>query len=463
MESSLGLNDWAAGAGERRSAGFSALAFLLAATAVTPFAALALPVSLPLLASILTASLTTTVVAGLLLLFRARALRSTPTNVLAAGFFFASATMVPYLLLYPGMFAPFADFVNARPATSDLLAFSWHAGLLASMLAFGVLRRSEYGDLIMERRARGIVIVMALVYVFYTAAAISIHGLPVSYEGEHWTPFYLGVVGPVVAGLALGVIALALSRGRNASVLDLWLGIFAVAILTDVYLSMISTGHFTLGWYASRTVMLLATIALLGMLLWQAAQMFSALLVRADVLEGEAHTDIVTGLPNRRRFDEEFARAFGSAQRRAGAMAIAIVDIDHFKLYNDAFGHQAGDDALHGIAHAIADSVDRSGDFAARYGGEEFVIILEDTTLEGAVAVAERIRNTVLGAGIRAPSGGLLSVSVGVAARRAGEPADNLLRHADEALYNAKNGGRNRVSAWVRPTDIPVTDIPVNG
>jgi diguanylate cyclase (GGDEF)-like protein len=196
---------------------------------------------------------------------------------------------------------------------------------------------------------------------------------------------------------------------------------------------------------------LLATSAVLAVLLAQAARLYAELIVRAEVLEGEAHTDILTGLPNRRRFDEEFARAFGSAIRRSSPLGVAIIDIDRFKNYNDSFGHQAGDGALRRIAQAIAESVERSGDFAARYGGEEFVVILEDTTLAGAAGVGERIRSAVLDAGIRAPAGGLLSVSVGVAARLPGSTGEALLRQADEALYEAKNAGRNRVASWRYP------------
>jgi diguanylate cyclase (GGDEF)-like protein len=198
--------------------------------------------------------------------------------------------------------------------------------------------------------------------------------------------------------------------------------------------------------------MFFATASILGVLLSQASRMYASLIERAEELEGEAHTDMLTGLPNRRRFDEEFSRAFGSTVRRASQLSLAMIDIDHFKAYNDTFGHQAGDDVLHTIARAIGDSVARSGDFAARYGGEEFVVILEDTSLAGAVSVAERIRSAVLACGIRAPEDGLLSISIGVASRRVGEIPEELIGQADAALYEAKDGGRNRVVAFNEPT-----------
>jgi diguanylate cyclase (GGDEF)-like protein len=261
---------------------------------------------------------------------------------------------------------------------------------------------------------------------------------------------------PVIALLA-AVSVFETFRGRNrTNVIDVWMTIVSVSIIVEMYLTVIGVAGFTVGWYAARFIVLVATSAVLAVMLWRASRRYADLIERAEVLEGEAHTDILSGLPNRRRFDEEFARAFGSAIRRSSPIGVAIVDIDHFKNYNDAFGHQAGDVALRRIAGAIAESVERSGDFAARYGGEEFVVILEDTTLAGAAGVGERIRNAVLDAGIAAPSGGLLSVSVGVAARLPGSTGEALLRQADAALYEAKNGGRNRVASWRSPESAPI-------
>ncbi len=448
MESELGLSEWAADAGERRGARLSALVALLAAIVLTPFAAVPLPVSYPLFAMILAASFMSTSVTALLLLFQARALRSVPTLVLAAGFFFASATIVPYALTYPGMIPPLDAWLATGGATNGILWFSWHAGTLVAMLAFSMLRRSRAAPDALRATARRIVGAFAVAYALVTAGAIWLHGLPSTFEHDRWSPFFLGIEVPAIAALATGVVVESLRRRSRATVLDVWIGLLAFAMLIDVYLTTVGATRFTAGWYASRVVMLLATTGVLGTLLRQTAQMYAALVVRAEVLEGEAHTDTLTGLPNRRRFDEEYARAFGSALRRGAELSITIIDIDRFKLYNDAFGHQAGDEALHTIAQTIARSVERSGDVTARYGGEEFVVILEYTTLAGAVAVAERIRGAVFDAGIRMPEGGILTVSAGVANRQPGDGPDDLLGHADAALYRAKNDGRNRVAAW---------------
>jgi diguanylate cyclase (GGDEF)-like protein len=451
----VGLSGWAAGESERRGAFVCAVGFVLAALAVTPYANEPLGASFPLFGMLLAASVMGTAITALLLLLQARALGSMPTAVLGTGFAYAGTSMVVYALIYPGMFGTLPKMVGANIGGNGLLWVAWHAGLLIAILAFNRLRRFDATDPQVRRTGQRMLLAFGVAYAVVTPAALWLPGIPPPYEHGHWTPIYTLVESPLIVALALAVIVGAIRR-RHSSVLDLWLAVVALAIILDTYLTVTGTTRFTLGWWASRMEMLLATTAILGVLLSQAARMYASLVERAEILEGEAHTDMLTGMPNRRRFDEEYARSFGSALRRASALAVAVVDIDRFKNYNDAFGHQAGDEALQHIAHAIAESVERSGDFAARYGGEEFVVILEDTLLDGALSVAERIRCAVLDERIPAPNGGILSVSAGIAAREPGESAAELLGRADAALYDAKNAGRNRVAAWQPPLSLPL-------
>jgi diguanylate cyclase (GGDEF)-like protein len=454
----LDVTSWVAGPSERKGAVAIAVAFVVASCAVAPFARQPLPPSYPLYAMILAASFLCFSYTGLLLVFSARPSGSMSVIVLATGFFFAGATMIPHALTFPGMFGPpDRPPFGTTPATIGLLWLTWRAGLLVSMLAFRRFARSNANDPSVRRQARAYVIAMPVAFVIVTAIALWLPGLPAMAGDGRWTPFFLGFLAPVVIVLCLAVIVSVARSSQGVTVLDLCLAIVACAILMDALVMILGERSFTAGWYASRAMSLVAATIVLGVLLRRESTMYASLVERAEVLEGEAHTDTLTGLPNRRRFDEEFARVFGGSKRREATLALAMADIDHFKLYNDAFGHQAGDEALHRIAQAIADSVERSGDFAARYGGEEFVVILEDTAIDGAVAVAERIRTSVLAAGIPAPNGGVLSVSVGVASRFAGDTQEDPLHRADEALYLAKDGGRNRVVAWRPLADLPVT------
>src|SRR5690606_23354967 len=126
------------------------------------------------------------------------------------------------------------------------------------------------------------------------------------------------------------------------------------------------------------------------------------------------------------------------------------IDLDRFKLYNDAYGHLQGDDVLRLVAQTLYHALHRPGDLVARWGGEEFVVLLPQTDLEGAVIVAERLRKAVWELEIpheSSPVAKVLTVSIGVAASKAGQPwsYDMLLQWADEAVYRAKAEGRNKV------------------
>jgi len=143
-----------------------------------------------------------------------------------------------------------------------------------------------------------------------------------------------------------------------------------------------------------------------------------------------------------------FANEWLRAQRTRTPVALLMIDADHFKAYNDAHGHQAGDAALASIAACIASGAKRTSDLCARYGGEEFAVLLPGETAEGAIRIAEEIRASVLS--LRAQQQGRLdmspTVSVGVAAMtpQAGLAPHDLIRSADLALYEAKYGGRDR-------------------
>jgi diguanylate cyclase (GGDEF)-like protein len=161
-----------------------------------------------------------------------------------------------------------------------------------------------------------------------------------------------------------------------------------------------------------------------------------------------ASTDGLTGLNNRRRFDEAIASEWQRSQRSKTPVALLMIDADHFKAYNDAHGHQAGDAALGSIAACIASSARRATDFCARYGGEEFTVLLPGETVEGALRIAEEIRTSVLS--LRAQQQGRPdvspTVSVGVASMtpQPGLAPQDLIRSADLALYEAKRLGRDR-------------------
>jgi len=179
-------------------------------------------------------------------------------------------------------------------------------------------------------------------------------------------------------------------------------------------------------------------------------------------LAEQATTDELTRLPNRRRFDETLPREWRRASRVGDPLSLLLIDVDHFKAFNDRYGHQGGDECLRFIADTIAAVIRRPHDLVARYGGEEFVAVLPATTLEGAVQIAESLRSIVAAMAVphAGSQNGTITVSVGVASAvptSEGQPAA-LIAAADGALYAAKRNGRNRVAvadrfAVVRPPD----------
>jgi diguanylate cyclase (GGDEF)-like protein len=162
-----------------------------------------------------------------------------------------------------------------------------------------------------------------------------------------------------------------------------------------------------------------------------------------DKLEELATTDALTGLKNRRKFDEAIDSEWRRARRHRTPLSLLMIDADHFKTYNDTYGHQAGDQVLVGIAICISDSVKRAGDCAARYGGEEFAVLLPGTNAADALKVAETIRVKVTG---WCDDSGQSTVSIGIASTvpNAGSDWPQLVHAADKALYAAKAAGRNR-------------------
>ncbi len=168
---------------------------------------------------------------------------------------------------------------------------------------------------------------------------------------------------------------------------------------------------------------------------------------RRELFERCARRDALTGLYNRRHLDDVLQEHACAVAGGAAPFSLAMLDVDHFKRYNDTNGHTCGDCALRTVAGALSDNV-REGDVAARYGGEEFAVVMPATGLEEAVGVAERLRLGVAETSVSGEDGRELpgvTVSVGVCRSRPGEDVCETVARADGALYGAKRSGRNRV------------------
>lgn len=172
--------------------------------------------------------------------------------------------------------------------------------------------------------------------------------------------------------------------------------------------------------------------------------------LQSDYLRAMVMLDGLTGIPNRRAFDDRFKSAWAQAYRDSTPLSLLMIDVDYFKKYNDHYGHLKGDQCLRQVASGLSGEINRPYDLLARFGGEEFVGLLPNTNEKGAVEVAKRMQQAIAALGIDHCSSDInnkITLSIGIATCNPSLQtlAENLLRLADTQLYRAKNEGRNRV------------------
>jgi diguanylate cyclase (GGDEF)-like protein len=225
-----------------------------------------------------------------------------------------------------------------------------------------------------------------------------------------------------------------------------------------------ATADIAMRWQRQAHVIIVAGLSCAGLVVGIGIVLFgelrrrraaeAALTLANAELERIAGTDAMTGLPNRRAFDERLSQEWRRALRDGRSLSLLVIDVDHFKAFNDAFGHPAGDACLRQVAEALRCVARRPGDLAARIGGEEFALLMPDTAAQGARHMAERVADAIREAAVPHPANlplGVVTASIGGATaspawdRRGG--AEDLVSAADRALYSAKDTGRNRI-AW---------------
>lgn len=401
-------------------------------------------------------------ITAVLLFSQFAVLRSWSLLMLAGGYLFTCLATVGYFLIFPGVFAPLGLF-GAGAQTSSAMYMFWHAGFPFFVIAYCWIRGRETGARLgsfagQPKRAIGwLVLAIVAVSAAYTAFAA---------VGHEWLPEFLLNNRTTALGhfVLLAVWALSLAAflilwaRRSRTMMDIWLMVVMAVWLCDLGLSAIlNSGRYDLGWYVGRLNALVAAGVLLVLLLIESGQSYSRLfrlslelehanaeLCRLSLIDG------LTGLENRRSFDRALDEQMAVALRHGRTLLLILCDIDHFKAYNDHYGHQAGDEVLKQVGAALQSCCRRPGDLAARYGGEEFALILPDTEPAAAPVIAESVRAAVLSQKIphdHSKTASFVSVSVGAAAfsPQRVSTAARLIAAADEALYAAKRAGRNRV------------------
>ena len=438
----------------------SAVIFVVAAwyarTPLTPF-----PAFIPIY---VTALVICDLITAVLLWGQFSAVRSVALLVLAGAYFFTAVATTAYALIFPGLFAP-TGLLGSGAQTSSALYMLWHAGFPLAVVAYARCNARQTGwptwaRLALTRPWHAIAVTVVIVVVgvvLFTNFATSGHALlPLFMDGNRTT--FIGKV--FLVGIwVLSLLALAsLRRGEGQTVLDVWLHVVVCVWLFDIALAaVLNTGRYDLGWYAGRIYGLLAAGFLLIVLLSENARHYARLMEVTAQLRAANYTlwqmsmkDGMTGVANRRSFDRHLTAQLAVAARHGRPLALVLVDVDHFKDYNDRYGHQAGDDCLQLIARALDACCQRPTDMAARYGGEEFAMVLPDTDSDGAMHIAQAAQKAVSGLRIahgRCSTGPIVSISGGVAVfcPGTGVDAQTLVGEADRALYQAKSRGRNQI------------------
>ncbi|WP_158901569.1 sensor domain-containing diguanylate cyclase [Burkholderia sp. L27(2015)] len=438
------------------SAGAVALAILTAFCLTWPWANFYLTPVDPFLPIFNTAVFCTESLTAVILCVQFTIFRQPYLAALSGAFGFVTVADLAQLLVFPDIFAPTGLF-GANSQSAAWIWVFWHGGFPIVLLIASVIKR-HWGETVLEPRhtiptAVALIGGPMLVSAALCYLAIAAHGSLLStiivghsYLALVHNPVSVAVV--LANLLALLTIALA---SRTRAMLELWICIALLAASCDVIITFVAGARGTLGWYTARCLSVVSATAVLSMLFWEFNRLYRNLSTANTQLTEYSIRDGLTGIHNRRYFDEFLAREVEHARRTGKPLSLLMADVDFFKPYNDTLGHLQGDACLIAVAQALASQIRRSGDLLARYGGEEFVVVLPCADRDSATFIAEKLREAVFAAGIAAPASdapdhpGVVTLSIGAATMEPSGDSRNLLAAADQALYMAKHAGRNRV------------------
>lgn len=450
-----------------QAAVFAVLVSVAFFVAAIPFAARALvpiPAFIPAYESALVIC---DLITAVLLFSQYTYLRSRAQFVLACGYVFTAVVAILHALSFPGVFAP-AGMLGGGSQTTVWLYMFWHGGFPLFVIGYALLKGKAPSIIaaagLQESRARpqrmaiaaGVIVVVAVLCAVALIGTTLHDALPVLIVRNRFTPVMTSVVSTL---WMISFVALALLLWRRPyTVLDLWLMVVMCAGIFDIALSAVfNEARFDVGWYAGRLYGLFAASFLLIVLLFEnslhyarLAQLSAELSVANGTLEQLSLHDGLTGLANRRHFDNYLATQIAIARRSGGPLALILYDVDFFKAYNDHYGHPAGDACLQRVATLLQECCRRPADMAARYGGEEFAMILPGTDLAGATMIAARVKDAMADLQIIHGHSSVsphvtLSGGMSVLSGAKDEGLQQLVAAADQNLYRAKHLGRNRM------------------
>ncbi len=431
-------------------AGATAVIIILILAAAVPQAAHPLPAVNPFMPMCALTVFTTAGIAAFLLGAQFIVTRQPMLGALGGAYAFTALAVVLQLLMFPGVFTPTGLF-GAHPASAGWMWVFWHGGF-PFFVTLALLARERFKPEAVDAAhiARWTWLLVGgpvAVGLLLCGLVLAIDLPPALGQGGN-APAAGHATAPILWALNVVALLLVLARGRLRSVLDLWLAIAALACFTDTSLNLLSPDRFTVGWYVARIFSMFAPGVLVCVLVWEVTTLYRRLFEAHVSLQRMSTRDALTGIYNRSYFNEQFPRAFDEAQRKGAPCSLVMIDVDHFKRYNDTFGHLKGDGCLVAVASALEGVMHRRTGFIARYGGEEFAVVLPDASPRDALLLAESAREAVLCLRIEAPTPSrYVTISAGCAttAPESTAPLEALVEAADATLYRAKAAGRNMV------------------
>ena len=370
---------------------------------------------------------------------------------IAGAYLFLVPLVAIQLMVFPGVFSV-SGLLNAGTQSAVWIWVFWHAGfpaiMLMALLAEWLGKQTLVPKHTVKLWAFNFVALALLIGVGLALLATWYsHHLPRLISQNSYQQLLYSPIAIIVWLLTSLALLAMVWRCRRGGIMPVWLALALFAGLIDVTLTLFAGNRYSVGWYAARVSSTVSATILLAVLLWEINRLYLDVRRRNEQLYELTMQDGLTGVYNRRFLDQQLQQEWLLAARKRHPLAVLLLDIDHFKTFNDTYGHLAGDVCLREVASLIAKQIARPADFIARYGGEEFVIVLPDTDSKGAVQVAEKLRQQLAAMTINYQQQQLLiTVSIGVSVSHPGQQSiAELLREADEALYQAKSNGRNCV------------------
>jgi diguanylate cyclase (GGDEF)-like protein len=372
--------------------------------------------------------------------------------MMAATYAWSLLIMAGYALAFPGALSQDPPLATTA-STAPYLYVIWHTTFpILLALAYApwpgrVTRLTPPAD-----RVRVVATVLALVLV----GAVALDALVVM-NSERLPALIVGVdtsrmtilTAPVALPLVLAALVVCYRGTRDRTGPERWATIVILTCLCDLVLTYAAGHRYSVGWYAGRSLTLLAS----GLLVVSMLSIFRRL---SALAERDAAHDPLTDLLNRRSASLALDQLIERARRSGQPLSLVSLDLDHFKRINDTHGHEAGDTVLAAVAAILTTSC-RATDLVARVGGEEFLLVLHDTDEAGALRVAEKVRQAISDTLIPALAEPL-TASLGVTSLRLGDrDQTEMLRRADRAMYHVKETGRDRVAV------APTKSVPVSG